>query len=159
MRLKKAFKWLSRCYLRQTQKFRSKALGLVSAKLKASRRGLTLGRKGERVASRYLQKQGYQLVCRNWRVLQGELDLVCVREDQLLFVEVKSRFRNPQAERHLFDNITQRKRATLERLMQRFCYRNTWTKRYPEKRLDVIGVLFERRGFPQRVEIKQIKGL
>jgi len=50
-----------------------------------------LGRFGERVAERYLQKKGMKILARNWRVRAGELDLVLRRGRTLVFVEVKTR--------------------------------------------------------------------
>lgn len=52
-----------------------------------------LGRRGEDRAHRYLRKQGFTVVARNWRPPQGggELDLVAWDREKLVFVEVKSR--------------------------------------------------------------------
>jgi putative endonuclease len=50
-----------------------------------------LGRYGEDVACDYLTEQGYHILDRNWRTRQGELDIVCSRDGELVFVEVKSR--------------------------------------------------------------------
>ena len=58
---------------------------------------LAVGRKGEDLAHRYLEKQGYRIIARNYRRsgLAGgadvELDLVARHEGQLIFIEVKSR--------------------------------------------------------------------
>ena len=53
---------------------------------------LALGRQGERLASRHLQRQGYKLLYRNFRAGKaGEIDLVCRHGDVLVFVEVKTR--------------------------------------------------------------------
>jgi putative endonuclease len=51
-----------------------------------------LGRRGEDIAHRYLQRQGYIVCARNWRSNSGyELDLVARVGDVLVFVEVKTR--------------------------------------------------------------------
>ena len=52
-----------------------------------------LGRRGEDIAHRYLQRQGITVVARNYRTASGsgEIDLIGWEEDQLVFVEVKSR--------------------------------------------------------------------
>lgn len=49
------------------------------------------GRWGEELAARYLEKQGYSIVARNWRCRFGELDLVAQCRKYLCFVEVKLR--------------------------------------------------------------------
>jgi len=50
-----------------------------------------LGAKGEAVAARYYQKQGFTLYAHNFRCRMGELDLVLTRGDLLVVAEVKSR--------------------------------------------------------------------
>jgi putative endonuclease len=52
---------------------------------------LLLGDKGERLAVRYLKKQGYRIVARKSRSRIGELDVVAVDGDCIVFVEVKTR--------------------------------------------------------------------
>ncbi|MCZ6660854.1 MAG: YraN family protein [bacterium] len=51
----------------------------------------SLGRRGERVAARFLKRRGYRILHRNWRCPSGEIDLVCADGATLVFVEVKSR--------------------------------------------------------------------
>src|ERR1051326_6273120 len=52
-----------------------------------------LGRRGEDIAHRYLQRAGIVIVARNYRMASGagEIDLVGWENDTLVFVEVKSR--------------------------------------------------------------------
>ena len=51
------------------------------------------GRHGEDLAHRFLRRQGYTIVARNFRPRNGagEIDLVAWESDCLVFVEVKSR--------------------------------------------------------------------
>ncbi len=49
------------------------------------------GRLGERIACRFLLKQGYDILARRFRGRSGELDLVAFENDVLVFVEVKTR--------------------------------------------------------------------
>ncbi|HLJ96000.1 MAG TPA: YraN family protein [Gemmataceae bacterium] len=48
------------------------------------------GNRSERAAARFLRRQGYRIVARNERSLQGELDLVALDRGQVVFVEVRS---------------------------------------------------------------------
>jgi putative endonuclease len=52
-----------------------------------------VGRRGEDIAHRYLRRNGFTVVARNWRPPQGggEIDIVAWEGDLLVFVEVKSR--------------------------------------------------------------------
>ena len=49
------------------------------------------GRAGEDAAQRVYEQRGYVVVARNWRCALGELDLVLLRRDLLVFCEVKTR--------------------------------------------------------------------
>jgi len=51
----------------------------------------TLGRFGEDVACDYLTENDYRILDRNWRTRKGELDIICMQDDLLVFVEVKTR--------------------------------------------------------------------
>jgi putative endonuclease len=50
-----------------------------------------LGASGERLAAATLEREGYMIVARNWRCLYGEIDLVAQDDNELVFVEVKTR--------------------------------------------------------------------
>ena len=49
------------------------------------------GQKGEKRAAAFLRLRGYRILERNYRVSQGEIDLVAKKGDTLVFVEVKTR--------------------------------------------------------------------
>ena len=50
-----------------------------------------LGRWGERLAARFMEKKGYRVTEAGWRCRYGEIDLIAVSETDLVFVEVKLR--------------------------------------------------------------------
>jgi putative endonuclease len=52
---------------------------------------LPFWRSAEIRAARYLRSQGYRIVATNFRVKEGEIDLVAWDGDVLVFIEVKSR--------------------------------------------------------------------
>jgi putative endonuclease len=52
---------------------------------------LPLGRRGERAAEKYLRRNGYRIVARNFRAVGAEIDLVAMDGETLVFIEVKTR--------------------------------------------------------------------
>ena len=50
-----------------------------------------LGKNGENLAVEFLEGKGYQIIARNWRCGNNELDIVALDGDTLVFVEVKTR--------------------------------------------------------------------
>lgn len=55
--------------------------------------GQATGRRAEDLAHRYLRKQGFTIVARNYRPVAGagEIDLIARERDVLAFIEVKAR--------------------------------------------------------------------
>ena len=57
------------------------------------------GSEGENIVREYLKKQGMKILDTNFRVKIGEIDIIAMEKDTLVFVEVKSatslRFGNP----------------------------------------------------------------
>ncbi|HXL72610.1 MAG TPA: YraN family protein [bacterium] len=49
------------------------------------------GQKGENRAAAYLRLRGYRILERNYRLPQGEIDIIVQKGDTLVFVEVKAR--------------------------------------------------------------------
>ena len=57
-----------------------------------SNRNRQIGAFGEATIARYLESRGYDIIERNWRIKEGEIDIIACSADGLLhFVEVKTR--------------------------------------------------------------------
>jgi putative endonuclease len=106
------------------------------------RRGGSLTRKssgawGEDLALRYLTRQGYTLVERNFRKRRGEIDLIVRNGQTLVFVEVKLRrstgFGDP------LEAVTARKQATIRSLAEQYLADNQLD--FDTLRFDVVGIL------------------
>jgi putative endonuclease len=97
-----------------------------------------LGRAGEERAAQYLIGAGYDIIERNWRCPQGELDIVALGGTVLVFVEVKTR--RSLAYGHPFEAVDVRKRRRLWKLA------HAWMAAHPDLahgrslRVDVIGI-------------------
>ena len=48
------------------------------------------GKKGEELAALALEKKGMEIICRNFRSANGEIDLIALDGEVLVFVEVKN---------------------------------------------------------------------
>lgn len=51
----------------------------------------SLGKKGEDIACRFLEKRGFRVIERNLRTPFGEIDIIAKKGTKLYFVEVKTR--------------------------------------------------------------------
>lgn len=94
------------------------------------------GQRGEDIAADFFAANGYTIVARNWRCPVGELDLIVVKENTLVFVEVRtrrsSRYGSPE------ESITPAKQAKLIELAQ--TYLQQMPPPHPAWRIDVAGV-------------------
>ena len=50
-----------------------------------------LGKQGEKLVLDYLKKNGYKILETNYNTPFGEADIVCKKDDKIIFVEVKTR--------------------------------------------------------------------
>lgn len=48
------------------------------------------GRQGEAIVLAYLKKCGWRILEQNYRIKQGEIDLIAMDHNELVFIEVKS---------------------------------------------------------------------
>ncbi|HEY8717181.1 YraN family protein [Pengzhenrongella sp.] len=101
-----------------------------------------VGRYGEQVAARYLLGEGWQVLDRNWRGSDGELDIVALHDGGLVVVEVKTR--RGLGFGHPAEAVTPRKLARLRRLTAQWLAAHDVHP--PSIRIDVIAVLVPRRG-------------
>jgi putative endonuclease len=54
-------------------------------------RNLPLGQRGEAIAARFLTRRGFRILARNYRNPQGEIDLIALQRQTVVFVEVRTR--------------------------------------------------------------------
>ncbi len=103
----------------------------------------TLGETGEDLAAQYLRDQGFEVVARNVRSPQGELDIVAARKGELHFVEVRSRTSSEFL--HPFETITESKKKKIRKTAMWYLMKHRKTMKdvdVPACYFDVIGVDF-----------------
>jgi putative endonuclease len=101
-----------------------------------------LGRDGEQLAAAHLLSKGMEILDRNWRCRQGELDIVAADECCLVFCEVKTRRSN--AFGSPLEAVDSRKAARIRRLAMTWLSENPGVhadQRWTELRFDVVGVI------------------
>ena len=100
-----------------------------------------VGRFGEDLAAGYLRRAGLEVLARNWRCPDGELDIVVRDGAVLAFVEVKTRtttaFGDPA------EAVTPVKAARIHRLAMRWLdeHRDGAAGGFPEIRFDLVTVV------------------
>jgi len=101
-----------------------------------------VGRYGEDVAAAHVVGRGWDVLDRNWRTRDGELDLVALDGDELVVIEVKTRrsivFGYPA------EAVTPRKLARVRRLGAQWLAAHDVHPR--SVRVDVIAVLLPASG-------------
>jgi putative endonuclease len=96
------------------------------------------GAAGERLAARWYDRHGFEIVERNWRCAAGEIDLVCRRGTLLVVCEVKTR----RSDRYgtAAEAVTPAKQRRLRRLAAAYLAGRTRPFAVREIRFDVATV-------------------
>lgn len=98
---------------------------------------LNLGYRGELAAADFLRRLGYQIVCHGYETADGELDLIAIDGDVVVYVEVKTLKRpgsRPEAAVH------RRKRQQLIKLARSFAASRGLL--HHRSRFDVVAVIW-----------------
>ncbi len=110
---------------------------------------------GERVAAQALAEAGMQILDRNWRCREGELDIVALDGSTLVFCEVKTR--RSSAYGAPVEAVTATKAARLRRLAGAWLAEHTDPGvPHAELRIDVVSVLRPRSGAAQ---VEHLRGV
>ena len=117
-----------------------------------------LGEKGERLASAFLEQEGYRIVMSNFTVpvgrnsrgvqVTGEIDLIALEGDTLCFIEVKTR--RSDAIAGPLASVDLRKQRQIARTAR--VYRRIFGLQEMPYRFDVVSVLMEK-GLAPRLEL------
>jgi len=78
-----------------------------------------LGPLGEKLAREHLKKHGYKIIKKNYQQTCGEIDIICRKKQELIFVEVKSG-QTPSKFGSPLEKITPNKLKTIEHTAQIF---------------------------------------
>lgn len=108
-----------------------------------------LGRSGEDLACDHLQRLGYEIVARGFRLFRGEIDIIAREGPTLVFIEVKTRadesFGRPE------ESVTAGKQRQVRRIALGYLHM-TGTPSDSPCRFDVISIIVPKDGSGMRLE-------
>jgi putative endonuclease len=120
-----------------------------------------LGQSGEDFALAHLQKNGYTLLARNYRTPRGEIDLIAVDGDTLVFLEVKTRLARTLDSRlhsNSLDWFRFRQQARRRPVAVAWLYDGSHPRPNTNNiRLDAVGVLVDPQG--KLVHLHHVEGI
>ncbi|MBO6159617.1 MAG: YraN family protein [Firmicutes bacterium] len=90
----------------------------------------------EERAAEWLEEQGLIILERNFRCRQGEIDLIALDEDVLVFVEIK--YRRTRNTGFAIEAVNPRKQAVIRRVAQYYLLKKRKSENVP-CRFDVLG--------------------
>jgi putative endonuclease len=108
---------------------------------------LSLGKFGEDLAFKEIKGLGYKRIIRNYRCPLGEVDLIAIDGDTLVFIEVKTRKGRSLA--YAKEAVNDRKRRQLSKVALSYMKSNKLNG--AKARFDVVAVCLA--GGEQRVEV------
>jgi putative endonuclease len=91
---------------------------------------MNTGKQGEEVVAQWLTNRGVKILHHRWRWKRGEIDLIALEADTLLFIEVKTRNRSNWDADGLLA-ITPQKQATIVRTAELFLLKHPYLSEYP----------------------------
>lgn len=94
---------------------------------------------GEDTACKYIKKNGYKILGKNFRTKFGEIDLIGIDNDTICFIEVKARSSSDYGSPEQF--VTKRKQERLWKTASIYINKNTLE--FGNYRFDVISVDLE----------------
>lgn len=112
-----------------------------------------IGSLGEEIAASYLKKNNYKIIERNFKKRYGEIDIIAIHTDTLVFIEVKTR--NSDEFGTPLEAITYRKLSILIKTAQ--FYKLSHPKLPDRLRIDAIAInLFEDNNAKKIEHVKNI---
>jgi putative endonuclease len=108
-----------------------------------------IGALGEKIAAEYLTRLGYVIRERNFRLREGEIDIIAEKDDFLIFIEVRTRrslsFGTPE------ESVTAKKKERLIALTQ--AYMEDREDLPSSWRIDVMALELGPKGQISRLEL------
>lgn len=105
------------------------------------------GDAAEEICAQRLNREGWRILARNWRIKAGELDLIALQADTLVVIEVKSHrqgsLRGPTVP---VLAVGPNKQRRLRRLASAWIAGRGNRTPFRNVRFDVVGIVFDQQG-------------
>lgn len=108
----------------------------------------SIGKKGEDLAANYLQQKGYRILSRNYRFKKSEVDIICKKNDLLVFVEVKTGSSLKYGQPEVFVSLNQQR--AIIRAAEEYLVETNWKS---DLRFDIISIFMK----GEEAEIEHLK--
>jgi len=108
------------------------------------------GKIGEEIAAKFLAKKGFKIIDQNWRDKFGEIDLIVLDKNTLVFVEVKlkigSDYGSPE------QMINKRKISQIQKTAYDFLRQHPQLDpKFPQHRIDAVCIILNKDKSVRRV--------
>ena len=104
---------------------------------------INLGKYGEKIACEFLRKNKYKIITQNFKCKQGEIDIIAKEDDEIVFIEVKTR--SNVACGRPSEAVNQVKQKHIKKATKYYIYLNKLENHYI--RIDVIEVYLKNNKF------------
>lgn len=112
-----------------------------------------IGRKGEYLARLFLEEKGFHFIRSNYRTKRGEIDLIMQENDEIVFVEVKTRtLSSARLTGRGIERIDRKKIASLYAAADQFLLEEKRLCRDLTARFDAIEIYLDKTE-PERVRV------
>ena len=95
-----------------------------------------VGKKGEILASTYLESKGFEIIHSNYRFKRAEIDLIAIHEKLLIFIEVKFRtnllFGLPET------FVSPDKQKRIKKAAENYIFEKNWLN---DIRFDIVAIV------------------
>jgi putative endonuclease len=102
---------------------------------------LNFGKKGEQIARDFLEASDYEILEENWTFGKSEIDLIAFKDQQIIFIEVKTRSSNSYGDPEEFVLMPKKQQMTMaaDEYIHLMSHQG-------EVRFDIISILFTTNG-------------
>ena len=101
---------------------------------------IELGKRGELIAIEYLESKGYKILENNWRTNRKEIDIIAIDNNEIVFIEVKTRRNNHYGDPE--EAVDMKKQKHLINAAEDYIFSN---KIDLDTRFDIISVIYDGR--------------